>query len=115
MRILVYNLMFNKMAAVTKAAGAVGAELIIIKSDDIHKSIESLFDSKKNSHPGKDSMENIKELMIFEGFSSKQMDDFLAAYNSTGIPKVLFKAMVTPINARWSPAYLYEHLIDEVQ
>lgn len=114
MKVLVYNLMFNKLAATTKACSALGAELIQIKTDQLHDSIESLTGAGPNIKPGMDGDMVPKELMVFSGFTSDDMERFLTTYNSTGIPKVIFKAMVTPINLRWSPAYLYEHLIDEV-
>ncbi len=115
MKLLVYNLMFNKMAAVTKACAKLNAEIKILKKNELHDSIESLLDKSPNRKPGMDSSINPTELLIFDGFGSDELDVFLEEYKSTGIPKVLFKAMVTPINTKWSPSYLYEHLLDEVK
>lgn len=114
MRVFVYNLMFNKMGAVTRACRAIGADIVNISNDDIHKSIEHLIDSGKSSTPGMDSDENISELLIFDGFTNDSLDDFLDFYNGTQAPPVAFKAMVTPINLKWSPAYLYSHLRSEM-
>ena len=115
MRVFVYNLMFNKMGAVAKACRAIGAEIVNISNDDIHKSIEHLVDPIKSARPGKDCDENITELLIFDGFNSNNLDDFLDAYKGTQAPPVVFKAMVTPVNLKWSPAYLYSHLQSEMK
>jgi len=114
MRVFVYNLMFNKIGAVAKVCQEIGAEIVNISNDDIHKSIEHLVDSNKPSKAGKDCEENISELLIFDGFTNDNLDDFLDAYKGTQAPPVAFKAMVTPVNLKWTPAYLYFHLKSEM-
>ncbi|MCR4830971.1 MAG: DUF3783 domain-containing protein [Pseudobutyrivibrio sp.] len=114
-RVFVYNLKFNQIAAVNKACAAVGGSVVNIKKDDLHKSIESLIDSTKGAKAGKDALVEPTELLIFDNFSSEAMDEFLDAYNSTGVPKVIFKAAITPINRKWTPAYLYEQLKQEIK
>ena len=114
MRVFVYNLMFNKMGGVTRACRAIGAEIVNISGDDLHKSIEYIIGAGNNPAPGMDSDEDISELLIFEGFSSENLDDFLDAYKGTQAPTIEYKAMLTPINIKWSPAYLYSHLRSEI-
>ena len=113
MRVFVYNLMFNKMAAASKACSAVGAELVSVSKDDIHKSIEHIIGEAKNPKPMKDSSDAITELMLFDGFTSDSLDVFLDAYKQTKAPAIVYKAMVTPINKKWSLTYLYSHLVNE--
>lgn len=113
MKVYVYNLMFNKIAAVSKACGVVGAELVTISKDDIHKSVEHIIGESKNPKPMKDSNDVITELMIFDGFTSDSLDVFLDVYKQTKAPIVVYKAMVTPINIKWSLTYLYSHLVKE--
>jgi hypothetical protein len=113
MKVYVYNLMFNKIAAVSKACSAVGAELVTVSRDDIHKSVEYIIGEAKNPKPMKDSNDMISELMLFEGFTSDSLDAFLDAYKQTKAPTVTYKAMVTPINKKWSLTYLYSHLVEE--
>lgn len=115
MRVFIYNLTFNKMAALTRACKAIGADIVNISNDDIHKSIEHLIDHSKTAKPGMDCDENISELLIFDGFTRDNMDDFLDVYKGTQAPPVIFKAMVTPVNLKWSPAYLYSQLLREVR
>lgn len=113
MKVYVYNLMFNKIAAVSKACSVAGAELVTISKDDIHKSVEHIIGESKNPKPMKDSSDVITELMLFEGFTSDSLDAFLDAYKQTKAPAVVYKAMVTPINKKWSLTYLYSHLVEE--
>ncbi len=105
--------MFNKIAAGSKACSVVGAELVTISKDDIHKSVESIIGESKNPKPMKDSSDVISELMLFEGFTSDSLDAFLDAYKQTKAPTVTYKAMVTSINKKWSLTYLYSHLVEE--
>lgn len=113
MKVYVYNLMFNKIAAASKACSAVGAELVSVSKDDIHKSVEYIIGAAKNQKPMKDSNDMISELMLFEGFTSDNLDVFLDAYKQTKAPAIVYKAMVTPINKKWSLTYLYSHLVNE--
>ena len=115
MKILLYQIPFHKGAAVLKGAKEIGAEVVYLKSEDLHSSIEFLMDENKNKHPGKDSHETVGELMIFGGLSDKDLDKFLAGYHSTNAPAVAAKAMVTPVNQKWSPAYLYAQLLNEMK
>lgn len=114
-RVFIYNLKFNQIAAVNKACAAVGATVVNIKKEELHNSIESIIDSKKSAKAGKDGQTDPSELLIFESFTSEEMDKFLDSYNSTGVPKVIYKAAITPINSKWSPAYLYEQLQKEIK
>ena len=113
MKVYVYNLMFNKIAAVSKACSVAGAELVTIPKDDIHKSVEYIIGEAKNPKPMKDSSDAITELMIFDGFTSDSLDVFLDVYKQTKAPAIVYKAMVTPINKKWSLTYLYSHLVEE--
>ncbi|MCR5626461.1 MAG: DUF3783 domain-containing protein [Lachnospiraceae bacterium] len=115
MRVFVYELKFDQMSAVSKAAKAVGAEIVNIKDEDIHASIGSLVDEKNDRKAGMDVDKQAGELMIFEGFSGNDLDEFLSVYNSTGFTRVKCKAMITVFNLLWSPAYLYEHLLEEAE
>ncbi len=114
MQIIIYNLKFNQLVAVNKASSTVNAEVITLQKDDLHKSLEAIFNNK-NILPGKDLDCDPKELMVFSGFNDDALEEFLTIYNSTNAPKIIYKAALTPINAKWSPAYLYDHLTKEVR
>ena len=112
-KIYTYNIMLNKMIAVQKGANTVGATLVNISKEDLHKSIEYITGRSNSSKAGKDCEANITELLLFEGFDSQKLDVFLETYNLTGIQPVVYKAVLTPINVKWTPAYLYEHIKNE--
>ena len=114
MKIYIYNILFNKMIGVKKAAKALNAQIITISKDDLHSSIEYILGRSKANRAGKDASTNVTELLLFEDFSSENLDDFLDIYKSTGLEQILYKAVITPINMKWSPAYLYEHLKNEI-
>ncbi len=113
MKILIYNLKFNQLAAVNKACSVVGADIITLKKEDLHNPIESILYNKK-PFSGKDKDCVPSELLVFSGFTDDALDLFLEAYNSTGAPKIIYKATTTPINEKWTPAYLYYQLTQEV-
>lgn len=115
MKILLYQIPFHKVAAILAGAKAIGAEVVYLKDEDLHNSIEFLMDGNRNQNPGKDSQKAVGELMIFGGFSDNDLDEFLAGYHSTNAPAVAAKAMMTPVNQRWSPAYLYAQLLNEIR
>jgi len=50
------------------------------------------------------------EMLVFSGFSSEALDEFLAQYKNRGIEPIPLKAVLTPANIRWTPAALYEEL-----
>ena len=113
MKIYTYNIMFNKIIAVQKGADTVGATLVNISKEDLHKSIEYITGRSNSPKAGKDCEANITELLLFDGFDSKKLDAFLDAYNLTKVQPVVYKAVLTPINVKWTPAYLYEHIKHE--
>ncbi len=55
----------------------------------------------------------LPELLLFQGFGDKELDQFLDAYRAAGISKVNLKAAVTPWNIRWTIYELAEHLKEE--
>lgn len=54
-----------------------------------------------------------KEMMVFEGFDSDDLDVFLEAYKKEGLAPIALKAVVTPVNANWTAMQLSFELIKE--
>lgn len=50
------------------------------------------------------------EMLVFSGFDSETMDQFLDQYREMGIEKIEAKAMVTMYNIFWTPRMLYQEL-----
>lgn len=53
------------------------------------------------------------EMLVFSGFDSEAMDQFLEQYRDMGIEKIDAKAMVTMYNIFWTPRMLYQELKKE--
>lgn len=54
-----------------------------------------------------------EEMLLFCGFTSEALDEFLAAYKETGMNPVALKAIVTPHNIFWDSVQLFEELQKE--
>ena len=49
-------------------------------------------------------------MIIFSGFGSRELDDFLARYKASGIEPVKLKSVVTDTNRSWTVEKLYSEL-----
>jgi hypothetical protein len=54
-----------------------------------------------------------EEMLVMHNFSSRRMDEFLAAMRKAGIPRIPLKAVVTDTNRGWTFAKLYEEISEE--
>ena len=54
-----------------------------------------------------------KEMLVFSGFDSDELEAFLDLYRMQGIEKVNYKATVTMYNIFWTPEMLYQELKKE--
>ncbi len=52
-------------------------------------------------------------MMVLAGFARDELETFLAAMGGEKVPPVELKAMLTPVNAMWTPGMLYENLAEE--
>lgn len=54
-----------------------------------------------------------EEVLVMHGFTSRRIDELLAALRKAGVPKVELKAIITPTNASWTFYHLYEEIKEE--
>ena len=54
-----------------------------------------------------------KEMLIFSGLNSNEVDTFLAEYKKTGLSPIDLKAIVTQHNVFWTPETLFRELMKE--
>lgn len=54
-----------------------------------------------------------KEMLVFSGINSEELDIFLQKYNDAGIEKINLKAVLTPFNINWTGEMLYKELLKE--
>ena len=55
----------------------------------------------------------LEEMLVFKGFTEKQLDEVLLRFRSNKIPKVNLKAVLTPSNQTWDSITLYKELKKE--
>ena len=53
------------------------------------------------------------EVLVMHGFTSRRIDELLAAFRKAGVAKVELKAIVTETNAHWTFYHLYEEIKEE--
>ncbi|RHP47510.1 DUF3783 domain-containing protein [Clostridium sp. AF32-12BH] len=53
------------------------------------------------------------EVLVMHGFTSRRIDELLAAFRKAGVVKVELKAIVTETNAHWTFYHLYEEIKEE--
>ena len=54
-----------------------------------------------------------REMLLFSGFTSEELDSFLSAHKEKGGPPVPLKAIVTMHNISWTAEELYQELNKE--
>lgn len=64
---------------------------------------------KKAAEVEYDGPELEKPMMIM-CMDSRRIDELLTAFRRTGVPRIAYKAMLTPTNSDWTPLELYEEL-----
>ena len=52
----------------------------------------------------------LEEPMMIMCMDSRRIDELLTAFRRAGVPRIAYKAMLTPTNSDWTPLELYEEL-----
>ncbi len=52
----------------------------------------------------------LEEPMMILCMDSRRIDEVLAAFRRAGVPRIPYKAMLTPTNSDWTPLELYQEL-----
>lgn len=53
------------------------------------------------------------EVIIFSGIPNKAIDEFMKSYRNTGLTPTKLKAVITPVNVKWTLYQLIRELADE--
>lgn len=117
-KVMSVGLPATKNMAVMAVSQFMGANYRVIKPEELHKTLGSLFgavgvDENPGEYdiPGKE-LEN-GEMIIFAGFDGDDINVFLEKFRKMKVGTVLFKALLTEYNALWSPVFLYSELEKE--
>lgn len=114
-KILLFNIDSSKATLIKSLCGGMGIQPIVIYKNQYGEKIGALvglngFAPSMTVYSGDDIA---GEMMIFCGFSSDELDEFLERYRESKIPPISLKAMVTPHNISWSAVELYRELTQE--
>ncbi len=110
-----------KALAVEKVASELGETIQKVSSEDLPRSILSIFTGKFEGGPKEKEAAKAKipvlyampEVLVFVAFSMEKLDDFLSLYRKTGEEPVKLKAVTTPTNIQWTLYDLIEELKKE--
>ncbi len=82
------------------------------KNRRVEANSTSIHSIQKESKVSEEKPED-REILLFFGYNSKELDAFLTAYREEGIPPVSLKAIVTANNLNWSIKKLRSELLIE--
>lgn len=113
--VLLYNISAEKSRKIKFIFIQLGIHIKTIEKSDYNKPIgflAGILDTSNIDVPydGKGFSE---EMLVFKGFTEKQLDEVLLRFRSNKIPKVNLKAVLTPSNQIWDSITLYEELKKE--
>ena len=112
-KILTVNLPDDKKKAVHDICAAMGAEMTELLPGQYGYSIGELIspDGHLDEANSKEACRSLNlDMIIFNGFGSRELDDFLAGYKAFGIELVKLKSVVTDTNRSWTVEKLYSEL-----
>lgn len=112
-KILTVNLPDDKKKAVHDICAAMGAEMTELLPWQYGYSVGELISPDGHLDKGKPEEAGHSlnlDMIIFSGFGSMELDDFLARYKASGIEPVKLKSVVTVTNRSWTVEKLYSEL-----
>lgn len=114
-KILLYNISFMKEAQIFNLCKELNIQTIKVKREDFGEVLGVVAGIKGIKSNGKTYRDTSfqREMMVFSGISSEELDVFLQRYNEKGIEKINLKAMLTPFNIKWTGEMLYKELLKE--
>ena len=116
-KILLFNVNELKAALIASVCGGMGIRVVKIYKEQYDQKVGALagmpmLPQTEEPYRG-EAFE--REMMVMCFLERNELDAFLDAYHSAGIPAIDLKAMLTPSNATWSAAQLYKELEKEHQ
>jgi|GEM_PF-51527 len=132
-KVLLFNVNIIKGAQILGVCNGLGHEVVRIPKGDYDKSMGELAGitglgnaavrnsaARKNNVAGAGGNVGLltefpDEMMVFSGIDSDELDKFLDAYRGAGIAPIVRKAVLTPVNVKWSARALYKDLSEHVQ
>ena len=115
LKILIFNLSDEKKAALQVIGRDMKIQLLEVRPVDYEQQLGYLAGVTGFQKNGRSVMTSAfpLEMLVFSGFSSDRMDQFLDKYKQTGLPAIRLKAMITPSNIFWTPKKLFGEILQE--
>jgi len=118
MCILLFHINIFKQSSIIALCKEIGINAIIVKDEDLLKTIGEIAGLPSFSGNSKCSGTPVPftdEMMVFCALEPDTLDRFLEEYRRRDIPPVDLKAVMTSYNAGWSPGRLCMELKKEHQ
>ena len=92
-----------------------GLRIKLISTEELGQAVGSFAGLEVPSPPAADLVSIEESILVFSGLPGRALDQTLAALRKAGIPRSVYKAVLTPGNASWSFYQLYQELCKERQ
>ena len=116
-KILCYQIRGEKRKQLKKICGELAIEVVVVSPAEYGEPVGALTGFPGMRKQGKACTGSgvTGEMLVFAGFDSDALDEFLDACKAETIAPIACKAILTPHNAGWSGEQLYEELVQEHQ
>ena len=114
-KILFYQIRGEKRKQLKKVCGELGIEITVVSPAEYGEPVGALagFPGMGKLGRGCTGAGVTGEMLVFAGFDSDALDEFLDACKAEMIEPTACKAVLTPYNAGWSGEQLYAELVKE--
>ena len=114
-KILFYQIRGEKRKQLKKVCGELGIEITVVSPAEYGEPVGALagFPGMRKLGRGCTGVGVTGEMLVFAGFDSDALDEFLDACKAETIAPIACKAILTPHNAGWSGEQLYAELVKE--
>ena len=114
-KILLYQIRGEKRKQLKKVCGELGIEITVVSPAEYGEPVGALagFPGMGKLGRGCTGAGVTGEMLVFAGFDSDSLDEFLDACKAEMIEPTACKAVLTPHNAGWSGEQLYAELVKE--
>ena len=113
-KVLLISMNALRAGHIMSIAARLGIEAVVVSAQDEGKTLGELFSGRGPAHPGAAGGGGRpgEEMLVMGGLEDPLMDRFLLAMRTERCSPSL-KAVLTPVNALWTPAVLWRHLSEE--
>ena len=112
-KVLLFHVNLFKAGSIETLCHDLQLEPVKIQEEQMGETLGTLAGLPGGKNSGTDSGRFAEEMMVFCGITPDQLDAFLDNYQKRGIHPISLKAVLTPVNALWTPLRLSRELMKE--